>query len=113
MKILNLTSSLFILLLSFNAQSTNHKLIATDNSSEAKICLLTASNNLLGLKQALKLYAWGNIIVTEQFAANDITCNKIGLAHFARKYDAPKTFSYLNRLTKRSYKIPSHYGETL
>jgi hypothetical protein len=108
MKILNLTSSLLILLLSFNAHSSNHKFITADSSSEARICILTASNNLLGLKQALKLYAWGNIIVTERFAANDITCNEMGLAYFARKYDAPKTFSYLKRITKRSNKMFSN-----
>ena len=113
MKILNFTSSLLILLLSSNAHSSNQEFIATDSSSEARICMLTASNNLLGLKQALKLYTLGNIIVNERFAANNITCNEVGLTHFARKYDAQKTFLYLNRITKRSNKRPAQYGEAL
>lgn len=108
MKLFNLTSSLLILLLSFNAYSSNYKLIPTGNSSEAKICMLTANNNLVGLKKALKLYAWGNMTVTERFAVNDITCNEMGLAQFAQQYDASKTFVYLNRLTKRSNKMFSN-----
>lgn len=105
MKLQNLTLALATEILSLNAHTTNYKFMVTDNSFEARICMLTASNKRLELKNALQLYAWGNKVVTEQFAVNNITCNGMVMAHFAHKYDAPNTFEYLNRLTIRKNKI--------
>ena len=105
MKILNLTSVLVIALFSFNAHSSNYKFVTNDSNLEARICMLAASNNKLGLKNAMQLYTWGNRVVTERVAANNITCNNMVLAHFAHKYNASNTFEYLNDLTERKNKI--------
>ena len=105
MKILNLTSVILTLLLSFNAYTANYKFVEADSNFEEKICMLAASNNKLGLENALQRYTWGNMTVTERFAINNITCNGMVMAHFAHKYDAQNTFEYLNSLTDRKNKI--------
>jgi hypothetical protein len=113
MKTLNLTAALLVVLFSFNAHSTNYKFIQADSNFEEKICMLAASNNRLGLENALDLYTWGNRIVTERFAVNNIICNGMVMAHFAHKYDASNTFAYLNNLTDRKNKMTSTNPEAI
>ena len=105
MKILNLTSTVVIGLLSLNVSATQYKFIAADNRIETKICVYAGSNNKLGLKRALKQSTWNYGVVNRRFSVNNITCNDMVMAHFAHKYNAVDTFSYLNRLTNKKDKI--------
>jgi hypothetical protein len=107
MKILNLTTVVVIGLLSFSANATQYKFIATDKSVETKICVLAGSNDKFGLKRVFRQNRRGSVAIDSRFYANHITCNDMVMAHFAYKYDALDTFAYLNGLTNREDKIPN------
>ncbi|PKI17207.1 DUF3718 domain-containing protein [Colwellia sp. 12G3] len=107
MKKLNLILAVVVfVLLSFSANATKYKFIAEDRSIETKICVFAGSNNKLGLKHALR-QSTGSAITNNRFSVNNITCNDMVMAHFAHKYDAFDTYSYLNRLTNSKNKIPT------
>ena len=107
MKRLNLISAVVIVLLSFNANATKYKFIAADSSIETKTCVFAGNNNKIALKKALRQSIKGFAYDGSRFAANNITCNNMVMAHFAHKYDALNTFSYLNALTNSKDKIPT------
>ncbi|MBA6390896.1 DUF3718 domain-containing protein [Colwellia sp. BRX10-3] len=102
-----LTLAVVFVLLSFNSNATKYEFIATDSSIETKMCVFAGSNNKDGLKNALRLSSRSSAINSKRFAVNSITCNDMVMAHFAHKYDALDTFSYLNHFTSKKDKIPT------
>ena len=96
-----------VFVLSFNANATKYEFIATDSSIETKMCVFAGSNNKDGLKNALRFNPGRSAINSKRVAVNSITCNDMVMAHFAHKYNALDTFSYLNRFTSKKDKIPT------
>jgi len=100
MNILKAIFTLLAILLAYNASATQYKFVGTNNHLETKICVSAGNNDLKKLK--------GLIYASQEGArsvANTIVCNNLVMAHFAHKYDADKTFEYLNQRTKGKNKI--------
>ncbi|MBA6231599.1 MULTISPECIES: DUF3718 domain-containing protein [unclassified Colwellia] len=103
----NLTLAVVFVLLAFNSNATKYEFIATDSSIETKMCVFAGNNNKDGLKKALRLRMMSSAINSKRFTINSTTCNDMAMAHFAYKYDALDTFSYLNHFTSKKDKIPT------
>lgn len=86
-----------LLPLAFNANSTQYKFVAGDNSFATKVCVLAGSDNKSKLKRS-KQFSFDN----GKAIANSVRCNDMPIASFAKKYNAMNTFKYLNRLSKPS-----------
>ncbi|MBA6349260.1 MULTISPECIES: DUF3718 domain-containing protein [unclassified Colwellia] len=102
-----LTLAVVFVLLAFNSNATKYEFIATDSNIETKMCVFAGNNNKDGLKNALRLRMISSAINSKRFAVNSVTCNDMVMAHFAHKYDALDTFSYLNHFTSKKDKIPT------
>lgn len=100
MNILKLMSFIVLAFLAFNAYSTKYKFVATDNSFATKVCVLAGSDNKSQLRKS-KQYATD----TNRSIANNVRCNNMTIASFAKKYHAMNAFNYLNRMTKSSLRI--------
>ncbi|AOW75907.1 hypothetical protein A3Q34_02970 [Colwellia sp. PAMC 20917] len=109
-----LTLAVVFVLLAFNSNATKYEFIATDSNIETKMCVFAGNNDKDGLKKALRLRIMGSSINSKRFTVNSkrftvnsVTCNNMVMAHFAHKYDAFDTFSYLNHFTSKKDKIPT------
>ena len=90
-------SLVLLLLFAVNANSTQYKFVAGDNSFATKVCVLAGSDDKSMLRRS-KDYS----IYSSRVIANTILCNNITIASFAKKYQAMNAFQYLNGLTKSS-----------
>lgn len=100
MNILKLMSLFILALFAFNADSTQYKFVAADNSFATKVCVLAGSDEMAKLRRA-KQYSYDN----GKLIANNVTCNGLAISHFAKKYHAMKSFNYLNKKVKSSLRL--------
>lgn len=101
MNIFKLAFTAAIILIFYNANATNYKFVAADQSRETKICVHAGNNNQDRLKATMRLSSDSN-----KFIANHVKCNDMVMVQFAYKYDALDTAKYLNRYTKVTNRIP-------
>lgn len=97
MNILKLMSLVLFLLFAVNANSTQYKFVAGDNSFSTKVCVLAGSDDKARLSRSK-----GYPNDSGRLIANTVRCNDMTIASFAKKYQAMNTFKYLNGLTKLS-----------
>ena len=104
MNLCKLTTSLIFIILSVSATATKYEFITENNRIETQMCLLIGSNDRSGLVRTLKANSYNSRRIF-----NSVTCNDMSMAHFAYKYDANLTFSYINRLSnsKNRMELPS------
>jgi len=95
-----LTAVLSLVFLSTTGNAAKYEFIATDQSIGSQLCVLAGNNNRGKLVRTMKDGGY-NI----RQVVNTMTCNDMGMAHFAHKYDAGETFSYLNSLSNSKNRI--------
>ncbi|WNC70503.1 DUF3718 domain-containing protein [Thalassotalea psychrophila] len=78
---------------------TKFNFVAQNNSINTQICIASANNELIKLRQ---------LIIMDKLGTKDITknlfCNNIDVTHFAALYGANKTTKYLNRYAPKKFK---------
>ena len=73
---------------------------AKDNSVETRLCVASASDDLLKLKNLIRKDKYGGRNI-----ARHLTCNNKDITGFSAQYNAQKTTEYLNRYAPEKYKI--------
>jgi len=103
MKAIKLLPVTLAILMINSVYAVQYKFVAMDDSKYTKMCVLAGNNDITALKKVMKypLVVKGHNRNSMKSLANNVTCNKLHLANFARNYNANMTFDYLKKYTSK------------
>lgn len=100
MKLLTIALVSALTLGTATANAATYKFVAGNNSTPTQLCVAAGNNNLMKYRSNIK-----DTALTEQYAANKITCNGYNIATFANKYNAMRTAKHINKYKRGSVAI--------
>ena len=96
--------SLILFCCSINTYADEFKFIAGDTKSTTKICIDAVTDKPEILANRLRKISRRGTALNLRTFINSLKCNNQYIGHFAKTYNAQKTFAYLDQFTNRMNK---------